>query len=228
MAKYFFALVICTHFIGCIPPPQKEIYYEDNITNYAIGIIQKASIGDQIIQVTQGTFSTTKAYQALATDTIRHKNSYNNRKTELLIITKSDKYEIMNESASNFYLKSLNPDKSMFTFLISKEGKLLSIYDNYVSLSLENNIENIMFGETTPILKLKNKSFSYELILTEISNDYIKATYREYTGEGLIKDAFSYPITFNMASTNIIHFKSLVIEIKNKLNNQIEYVVLKD
>lgn len=226
MAKHFLVFVLCSYFIGCVPPPQKEIYYEDNITNYAIGIIQKASIGDQLIRVAHGKFASTKVFQSLVTDTIPYKNRYVEKK--LLIITKSDKFEVINEFASNLYLKSTKPDKSMLTFSISKEGKLLNIYDDYVNLSLEKNIDNIMFGETEPIIKLMINSFSYELILTEISNDYIKATYREYTGEGLIKDAFSLPVTFNITNTNIINFKSLVIEIKNKLNNQIEYVVLKD
>jgi len=69
--------------------------------------------------------------------------------------------------------------------------------------------------------------FSYELILTEISDEQIKAVYREYS-EDMIRSQFSYKVVFNIKNDKVIHFQSKTIEIKNCSNNQIEYTVLSD
>lgn len=74
---------------------------------------------------------------------------------------------------------------------------------------------------------IKDGGFSFEILYVGRSGHELKLVYREYI-KGIARQAFQQELSYDLAASDIIKFKSLKIKVLGASNSELRYVILSD
>ncbi|MFK7976401.1 MAG: hypothetical protein AB8C02_09715 [Halioglobus sp.] len=139
-----------------------------------------------------------------------------------------------NGTEGDFVLKSPNYFNGAIGIISSEEGAVppnpVMRIDGKGSLDrypIGNADENSPVFRKQVILIPIDDGFQFELLYTGRSKDSISILYREYIGD-LSRSSFYQELTYDLAESNVIQFRSIRIEVAEATNSEIRYKVLED
>jgi hypothetical protein len=229
----FVSLVLLLSLLGCATI--RPISTTENVNhiykkNYELGAEKSAYVGEEIIKVMDYYIISRQLNKVRANDdftvSVFGSGSYHVSKGEtfsiLGVTEQSDGLQYVIMFPGMIYIKfCINTDGTISDRLIGQFNQKLvyspSIVPRNASLSVVS-VEEI---------DASKGYINYELVFTGISENNINILYREYTKEGMAREAFYQNLTYPIDSKSI-RFKNILLSVMGVSSEQIDYRVMRD
>ena len=222
-------LVILLSLIGCTYGKYITHYHFNNIKIIEpdLGVVATASLGNPIIETSNGHFSKTLKINQTYNRNVSGGTMYINKGLYELIHS-DDKYDYYNpiESENTYYIiqGKKQPGYSNCQIRVSSDVEIELILPSGQILPKFYTPEfNFTFEDSSFVLA--KDSFQQTLIYLGKNNDILKFNYREFQNN-LIRDSFSTEITYDLSESNIIGYKNFKAEIINATNSNLTYKII--
>ena len=205
----------------------KHIYNK----NYRIGTPRSAYVGEEIIKVVDyyAVSKKTNKIKALNdfTVSVSANGSYHANKGEVFNIL-----GVVDENGFSQYVIMFPGIKSQIKFCINSDGtisnRLIGDMNQTLWLSPKVSPSNAKL-EVVSIEEIDTSKgyINFELVYSGITGNNINILYREYTREGLAREAYYQNITYPINSKTI-RFRNILLLINSLTAEQISYTVTQD
>jgi hypothetical protein len=218
-------LLLSTLFIGCAGQLAMMPYSKQQYKNYTINEIQKASVGDPIIEVENANIR--DAYEVLFDYQTPSLGILGNQQ----FIRKGDRFTVVAyipKDPNALLVREEGPEKKSVLFHIYPDGKInrgWCLIDGTVPLQGSWTKEQLFIKSKNP--SRGDNSFRSQIIYSGITGNTVKAVYREFSND-YARPAFTQELQYNLDESNVISYKSIKIKIIKATNSEIEFSVVDD
>jgi hypothetical protein len=188
------------------------------LTNYSVGVVCSAGIGDAIVDVQSASkipqFVALRAHDPgrLRTAHPKIQQGQTFRATGRL---KNGNY-VIESAAFNLFL----------AVVVSPEGRALGYYDDRGGARGGTWPKDPLFAPAEGLAGQEN-AFRAQLIYSGLDGRTIRATYREFSGD-FIRPAFAQEVQYNLAQDSTIAYKTIKIQVLEATNSVLRYRVRED
>lgn len=189
------------------------------ITNYKMGIVQSAGIGDPIIDVQ----SARKVPEFVA---LRQHDPGRIQLRHLLTVEQGQRFRAVGKLKSGDYVIRNRSDTLAPALVVTPDGRALGFYDGRDGATGGKWPTDPLFAGAEGLEGQEN-AFRAQMIYSGLDGNTVRASYREFSGD-FIRPAFAQELQYNLAQDSTIAYKSIKIQVLAATNSQLRFRVLED
>jgi len=214
--------------VSCAPAGTLVSPSPDVERSYELGAVETASTGSVMIEA--GRVFTVPTYSPTGRFDAPEITAGVGRVRRFDTISVDTYWEVRRDVDSGYFLALPSGYTETNSFLhISESGE---IQDGWVSLSGRQQSHDYeewpsgqVFERTEPLPK--EGSFEFEILYAGRQDQTLRLTYREYL-DGLQRADYTQRLTYNLAESDTINFRSIEMKVLEATNSQIRFRVLED
>jgi hypothetical protein len=205
---------------GCAPSLQPVPVTPTVITDYKVGEVRSAGIGDAVFDVQSARkipeFVALRSYDPGGIRGLKgHPKVSMGDRYRALWLVKTGDYVIKNRTDTTTALLVVAPDGRALGYWDGKGG---AVGGKWPAEPLFTGAES---------LEGQEGAYRAQMIYSGLDGNTARATFREFTGD-FIRPAFSQELQYNLAQDSTIAYKTIKIRVLGASNSQIRYRVLGD
>lgn len=213
--------VVLLAFVGaCAPALQSIVPTPKVLTDYNLGEVQTAGIGEAIFDVQ--TARVVPAFQAV--------RAYSPGRIGLFIeapkLEPGQQFHAAGLLPNGSYVVSSPSYSDVYSLVVTPEGRVESFYDPHRRIAGGSWPDDVLLQ---PVQGLQDQqdAFRAQMIYSGMDGTTIRTSYREFSGD-FIRPAFSQELQYDLSQDSVIAYKTIKIRVLEATNSKLVFRVLED